>query len=445
MSRNIYIRTFGCPLNKFDSLRIEGSLRYIGLKIVDNISESDLIIVNSCGVKKQTEDKVIDYLKHIKSRYPEKKILLAGCLPKINPTRINREKLCDAKFGPTEIGDLVRYVAKIYGVGIKPLIREADIHDHIPLKNSITYPLGVSSGCLDKCSFCGTRNARGTVKSLDIDTVKKIVAKLVRRGYKEILLTSTDLGAYGFDLKPRRNMIDLLREIASLEGDFIVRIGMANPRWIYKWLDEIIEILQTTHKFYHFLHIPVQTGSDRLLEIMNRGHGTMEYIESVKRLRKELGNRFTIATDIIVGHPGESEADFEQTLDLLKESRPDYVNISKFFPRPNTPAKYMKQLPTQVIKERSREVSRLTDEIMLDRNRLWEDWTGHVLVNEYGKNGTMMARNYAYKIFVLDSRVRLGDIVKVKFKYAHPTWIEADIVEVSYGDGGLRGFYPHIH
>lgn len=444
-SMNIYIRTFGCPLNKFDSLKIEGSLRYLGLNITNEIEKSDVIIVNSCGVKKQTEDRVIDYLRTLRRKYPSKKIILAGCLPKINPHRINKEKLCDANFGPTEIGDLINCVSRLAKIDTPPNVDKIELLEHVPRLNSITYPLGVSSGCLDKCSFCGTKNARGIVKSLELDKIEKLVKRLVYRGYKEIFLTSTDLGAYGFDLKPRRNMIDLLKMIDKIEGDFIVRIGMANPRWIYRWIDDLVEIFQTSRKFYHFLHIPVQSGSDELLKKMRRGHGTMEYLESVKILRKELGERFTISTDIIVGHPGEEEKDFELTLELLEESEPDFVNISKFFPRPNTPAKFMKQVPTKIIKERSREVSRLTDRIMLKRNLLWNDWIGPILINEYGKNGSFMGRNYAYKIFVVKGRYKLGDVVKVKFKKAHSTWIEGDIAGPVYGDVGLREFYLNVH
>lgn len=440
---NVYIKTFGCPLNKFDSIKIEGSLRYLGCQITNDASTSNIIIVNSCGVKKQTEDKVIDYLKLIKRRYPEKKILLAGCLPKINPQRINKEKICDKIFGPTEIGDLIKYISSIIELRKKLDIDDIRVHDYIPMKNSITYPLGVSSGCLDKCSFCGTRNARGIVKSMELEKIRKIIVKLIERGYKEILLTSTDLGAYGFDLKPRRNMIDLLRMISDIDRDFIVRVGMANPRWIYKWLDELIEIFKSSNKFYHFLHIPVQSGSDELLVKMNRGHGTMEYIESVKRMRREISPLFTISTDIIVGHPGETDKDFELTLDILKESMPDYVNISKFFPRPNTPAKMMKQISTKIIKERSREATKLTDKIMLERNLMWRGWRGPILVNEYGKGDTFMGRNYAYKIFVVKGNYKPGDIVNVRFKEAHSTWIEGDTDKVIYGNGGLKAFFPN--
>ncbi len=442
---NVYIKTFGCPLNKFDSLKIEGALRYLGIPITDTEIDSDIFIINSCGVKKQTEDKVIDYLRNLKRKYPNKKIILTGCLPKINPYRIKKEKICDVDFGPTQLGDLIKYITDQYGILRDIDLDTTSIFDYIPTSNTITYPLGVSSGCLDKCSFCGTKNARGYVKSIPLDKVEELIKKIVKRGYKEILLTSTDLGAYGYDLRPRKNFIHLLRKINEIEGKFIVRIGMANPRWIYKWLDELIEIFSTSNKFYHFLHIPVQSGSDELLKKMNRGHGTEEYIESVKRLREEIGIHFSISTDIIVGYPGETDSDFQKTLDIIEESMPDYVNISKFFPRPNTPAKNMKQIPTNVIKERSRELSKLTDNIMLRRNLLWKNWIGPILINEYGKNGSFMGRNYAYKIFVVRGNVDIGDIVQVKYVEAHSTWIKGDIVETVYGDGGLLESYLNVY
>ena len=422
----IYIKTFGCPLNKFESLVMEYYLRKYGYYIVDSPDGSDVIIVNSCGVKKQTEDRIIDYMKRLNRRFSGKKIVLGGCLPLINRERLIRETRFDYMVGPSIGYKIVEVVDSLVGIDRdNMLFNETVFPNELYLGESqITVPVGVSSGCLDRCSFCGTWFARGVVKSVPLDQLECLIKFLVRRGVKEIYLTSSDMGAYGYDLKPRKNMIDLLRMIADIDGDFIVRIGMANPRWIYRWLDDLIELFLSSGRFYYFLHIPVQTGSDRVLEIMNRGHTVEEYLESVRRLRREVDHHFSISTDIIVGHPGEKEIDFELTLDVIRESEPDFVNISKFFPRPNTLAKYMKMLPTDVIKRRSVELSKFVDHILLKRNRMWIGWRGPVLVNEKGKNGTFMARNYAYKIVVLRDG-ELGSIEWVEIVDAKTTWLKA--------------------
>ncbi len=445
MRMRIYIKTFGCPLNKFDALVMEHYLRESGYSIVDKLDESDVVIVNTCGVKKQTEDRIIDYLKILNKRFSDKKLVLSGCLPLINRERITREIRYDHITGPSVGSGIVEVVDSLVGVSRDISIGDSSLipHDLHIFNTPITMPVGVSSGCLDKCSFCGTWFARGVVKSVPLEDLECLVKSLVRRGVKEIHLTSSDLGAYGYDLRPRRNMIELLKAIARIEGSFIVRIGMANPRWVYKWLDELIELFLSTDRFYYFLHIPVQTGSEDLLKIMNRSHGVNEYLESIYRLRSEVDERFSISTDIIVGHPGEREQDFEMTLDLLRESQPDFVNISKFFPRPNTPAKYMKRVPTEIIKQRSVELSRFVDDILLQRNRMWIGWKGPALVNETGKDSTFMARNYAYKIIVLDN-ARLGEIRWVEVTDAKATWLKArSSLSTSSVESG-EAFFLHV-
>jgi MiaB-like tRNA modifying enzyme len=439
----VFIKTFGCPLNKFDEMVMSYYLISSGYTIVNSPGDSDVIIVNTCGVKKQTEDRIVDYVKYLNRRFESKPIVLSGCLPLINRDRLLSQLNFNIMTGPS-IGDKILLIMDILrnsSVSKKMMFYKegGGLPKELYLREGcVTVPIGVSTGCLDKCSFCGTRNARGIIKSMPIQHVVSLIRYFVRRGVKEIYLTSTDLGAYGFDLKPRRNMIDLLRCIMDIDGDFIVRIGMANPRWIYMWLDDLIEIFNSTNKFYYFLHIPVQSGSDRLLEIMRRGHGVEEYIESVKRLRREVDNLFSISTDIIVGHPGEEDPDFQATIDIIKESMPDYVNISKFFPRPNTPAKSMKQLPTDVIKRRSVELSRIVDKVLLERNKLWLGWEGVILINEYGKNGTYMGRNYAYKIVVVEGKYRLGEKLWVSIDDVDITWLRGKVIrDISLYERGL--------
>jgi MiaB-like tRNA modifying enzyme len=429
---SIYIRTFGCSLNRFDTDVIIYYLVREGFTIVKNPDEADIILVNSCGVKKQTEDRIISYLKKLNHVYGnDKKIVLAGCLPLVNYKRVTKETRVDAMIGPSpgrRIIDVMENVLK--GVYYESLDKSIDLY--IPTSlipyNEVTKPVGIASGCLDRCSFCGTWIARGVIKSRPMEDIVKVIRNYVQHGVKEIYLTSLDNGAYGYDLRPRKTIISLLKAIDNIEGEFIVRIGMMNPRWAYRYLDDLIDLFQRSRKFYYFLHIPVQSGSEKMLRIMNRSHGVGEYIECVRRLRREVDEKFTIMTDIIVGHPGETEEDFQATINLMKSSPPDYINISQFFPRPNTVSASMKKVPTHIVKRRSVELSRIMDDIMLRRNRLWLGWRGAILLNEYGKMGRLIGRNYAYRILAIEpNSIDLGDVVYVKVVQAYTTWLYGEL------------------
>jgi len=424
----IYIKTFGCPLNKFDTNVIEYYILNNGYVLSNYIDHSDVIIVNSCGVKKQTEDKVISYLRKIRNKYGKnKKLILAGCLPRINYKRVVNEVDVDAILGPSPGAKILKVIESVLGGEYYEDLSESFSNVVPPLNihsNEITKPVAISSGCIDNCSFCGTRLARGYIKSYPPDTILGLIKRYVKMGAKEIYLTSLDNGVYGFDLNPRINIINLLKLIDKIDGDFIVRIGMMNPRWAYKYLEDFIELFNNSQKFYHFLHIPVQSGSDKVLRIMNRGHGVEEYIEVIKRLRNEVDKKFTIMTDIIVGHPGEEDDDFVSTIELIKESQPDYVNISQFFPRPGTLAAEMKKVPTKIVKRRSTTLSGVVDSVMFKRNLLWSGWRGAVMINEYGKLSRLVGRNYAYKLFAIEPNgYRLGDVVYLRYVKAYTTWI----------------------
>ncbi len=423
----VYLETFGCTLNKFDSDVMEAYLVENGYELTEDISKSDIIVINTCGVKKQTEDKMVSYIRHLNSHYPDKRIILTGCLTLINKRRLVEECKFDALLGPSAGKRIIDAVESVLNGEFYENLDSDGPDSSVRILGGVSKPIGVSTGCLDNCAFCGTRNARGLVKSMAPEKVVELARKYIESGVKEILLTSTDMGAYGFDLRPRVPLPRLLKMLDELKGDFIIRIGMMNPRWAYMYLDELIEILSESRHFYRFLHIPVQTGSSRLLKIMDRGHGVDEYLEVVKRVRKEIGEEFSIMTDIIVGHPGERDDDFALTLEVLEESKPDFVNISQFFPRPGTKAALMKKVDTRIVKSRSREVSKLCDEILYARNLMWRGWKGPILINDFGR-GRFLGRNYAYKIVAVDGNIGLGSWVNVEILRAYTTWLYGEVL-----------------
>ena len=241
----------------------------------------------------------------------------------------------------------------------------------------------------------------------------------ISEGCREIWLSSTDNGCYGFDIGT--NIIELLRKCELIPGDFRIRIGMMNPMHLKSLKARLIQLLEESNRIYRFLHIPVQSGSERILRSMKRGHTVKMYKDIVKSFRDRFPDT-TVGTDIIVGFPGENEKDFEDTLDLILESKPDIVNCSRYAARPGTSATLLKgRLTTEVAKDRSARIHEVTTKISLERNVRWIGWTGSIIIDEVSQN-FIQGRNYAYKpIFIKKegSRIgspKLGDRIMVRVK-----------------------------
>jgi MiaB/RimO family radical SAM methylthiotransferase len=248
----------------------------------------------------------------------------------------------------------------------------------------------------------------------------KEVKKAVLEGCKEIWLTSLDSGCYGFDFGS--NLAKLLEEICKIEGKFFIRVGMMNPLHAKKILDELIKAYEN-EKIFKFLHLPLQSGSNRILSLMRRGYSSEDFLEIVERFRKAFP-QLSLSTDLIVGFPSETEEDFELTLKLIEKVRPSVVNISKFGARPGTEAKKMKELDAKTINERSFWLSKIVKEISLKENEKWIGWKGEVLVDEIGKRNSFVGRNFAYKPIVLKSEEKIfGNFVEVEVKDARENFL----------------------
>ena len=205
------------------------------------------------------------------------------------------------------------------------------------------------SCCLGDCSFCITKLAKGNLQSFPKEDIINEIKKRIEEGYKRINLTSTDNGCYGLDINT--SLVSLLKNITEIPGDFKIRIGMINPNYAKLYLNDLIKIYKSD-KIIKFLHIPVQSGSNKILKDMNRKYKVQDFINVVSKFRKNILG-INISTDIIVGYPTESEEDFEETLNLVKKIKPEVLNISKFTSRPGTKASRLKQLKTEEIKRRS--------------------------------------------------------------------------------------------
>ena len=341
---NIFIRTFGCEFNRADSEVIAGLLAQAGFKLVDTVKKSDIVIINSCGVKSPTQNKVLSYIKRIPKI---KKVVVGGCLPKMINVKFYASNV-DLIFDTNSITKIVDMLKKNESI----LSDEKEYRINKPvvrIKKDIAI-IPISQGCLGApCTYCAVKNARGDLKSYKKDDILKQVKKAVKEGCKKIRLTAQDTGCWGIDFGQK--LPDLLKSVINVKGEFEVRLGMSNPSYILKYLDDLIAIYKHP-KMKKFLHIPVQSGSNNVLKDMKRRYSVEDFKKIVKRFRKEI-HGISIATDIIVGFPTESPDDFKKTFNLIKRIKPEVLNVSRFSIRPNTVSANLKQLPIQEMRRRS--------------------------------------------------------------------------------------------
>jgi threonylcarbamoyladenosine tRNA methylthiotransferase CDKAL1 len=430
MDKQVFIKNFGCSSNTADGEVLAGCLAKAGFQIVQSELEADLIIYNTCAVKGPTENRIIDALKHAPKN---KKIIIAGCLPKISFERLCSEAYFDGAVGPAVGAEIVDVVKRVLAGETVIDLESAKEKPLLSLprqkSNPVVSIVPVNFGCLGSCTYCCVIFARGHLRSYSIREVVERVRSDYAAGAKEFWITSQDTAAYGRDLGA--DLAELLTAIGCLPGDFRVRIGMMTPNLITEMQTRLITAFDNP-KIFKFLHLPVQSGDDSVLQYMRRFYTAAEFKEIVKTFRTEFP-QLTLATDVIVGFPGETEEAFENTLRLLEEVKPDVTNVSKFFARPKTIAARMKEglVGKEETKRRSTVAAELAKRLSAERNQRWVGWSGEVLVDEKGKvEGSWVGRNFAYKPIVVKSTDNLlGKTLQVKVVDALGTYLKGEITE----------------
>ncbi|MBU3904818.1 MAG: tRNA (N(6)-L-threonylcarbamoyladenosine(37)-C(2))-methylthiotransferase [Nanoarchaeota archaeon] len=420
---NIYIHTFGCSANQALSEMMAGLLQKSGYEIVNNINNSDLIIVSGCWVKGTTEQRLLYYLKDVQEKYPNKKLIISGCAPEVGYRKLTDIAPDVSLVSAHHIKKIAQAVKKtLEGKRIELLGESNEIELCLPRirKNPVIGITVISSGYNGNCTYCATKIAKGSLYSYPKTKIINEITLSLKEGCKEIWITSQDTGAFGIDKYNESRLPQLLNEISRIPGNFITRVGMMNPNNISPILSELIEAFNSK-KIYKFIHIPVQSGNNEILKKMNRFYTIKEYEEIVKSFRDAF--RCTVWTDIIVGYPGETDEQFKDSLNMIKRLEPDWVNISRFAKREGTPAAKLKQLDTEEMKRRTNTITNLVNNIALKRNEKWKDWIGEILITEKGKkDGQWIGRNFAYKpILINKSGNLLGKKFKVKIINATPS------------------------
>ncbi len=403
-----YIETYGCTANKSDSQRIKTILLQNDYEIADKVDNSDIVLVNTCTVIDRTERRMIKRLRELK----KEKVIVAGCLPAAQPDLV--ANLAWKMITPRSLPSL----AIILG---GQALAKHEIR--VPLEG-VTGAVSISDGCVGQCSYCIVKQARGDLESYPPGAIIDSVKRLVEEGAKEILITSQDTAAYGLDSGV--SLPDLLNSITEIDGDFCIRVGMMNPHTTIKILNDLVDSFDDP-KVFKFLHLPVQSGSDRILKSMNRGHSISDYVQIVDAFRERFPN-LTLSTDFIVGYPSETAEDFERTILLLEKTKPLKVNITRFSPRPNTPAANMPDILERVKKERSRALTKAYHEIASELHRSLVGLLTEVIVTEKGKKGSVIARDPSYRNIVIQKNLKLGERHPVRIVDARTNYLVGELV-----------------
>ena len=395
---SFWIEGYGCSASFADMEMIAGQLIDSGFVISNNPNRASINLIVTCSVKETTEHRMIHRIKSLSKN--NKPLIVAGCLPSADQKLVQKINPKASLMSPNSINKTMEIVKSTLN-GHKTIHLQNSGLEKINLPkfriNPVISIVEIASGCLSECSFCQTKLAKGNLQSYRIGNIINQVKCDLSTGSREIWLTSTDNGCYGKDIGT--NLVELLKKIDEIEEDFKIRVGMMNPMYLKEMIKDLIDIYSRSDKIFKFIHIPVQSGSDKVLGKMKRGHTAKTFRDIVKQFREKIPD-MTIATDIITGYPEETDEDFELTLKMIKETEPDIVNSSRFSSRPGTLASKSKVIGREIMAQRSEKLHRIIKNIAKKRNSRWLNWRGDVIIDEMDSE-KIKGRNQYYKSVII--------------------------------------------
>ncbi|MEM2878271.1 MAG: tRNA (N(6)-L-threonylcarbamoyladenosine(37)-C(2))-methylthiotransferase [Candidatus Hadarchaeales archaeon] len=419
----IYCETYGCTANRGDSEIMMGLLRSSDHELAESLETADLVLLNTCAVKGATYRKMLRRIAYL-VRARGFRVVVAGCLPLIDFSSVKALGVQGAV--SCRSLDLVSRVVERVGRGENGvyLVTARDLEKPCMPKlreGKISAVVSIAEGCVSKCAYCSVRLARGRIRSFSPESIVGEVKSAVRSGYREILLTAQDTAAYGADTGT--TLPSLLRRITEIDGNFIVRVGMMNPRNTSRIVSDLIDVYES-EKIYKFIHLPVQSGDDDLLELMKRGYRAEDYVRTVEKFREKFPDIY-LATDIIVGFPGEGDGEFRNTLEIIERTKPDKVNISRFSPMPGTEAAILPAPNWKDVAERSRRLTSLCHRIGLEINRRYIGTEQMGLATAPGRKGGVTIRLHNYKPAIAKDAT-LGTWSRFRITGATATYLSAE-------------------
>ena len=438
LGKTFYLKTYGCQMNEHDSENIEALLTFLGFSKVDNYTDADLVLLNTCSIRENAHNKAFGMLGRLKHLKQEKKDLIVGlCGCMAQEASVVDEIMKDYKwvnfvFGTHNMYQLPEIIDKALEENkqqIEVFSREGDLIEGLPVLRVNDYKayVNIIYGCDKFCTYCIVPYTRGRERSRLKEDVLEEVQALVRDGYKEVTLLGQNVNAYGKDIYDNYTMANLLEDVAKT-GISRIRFTTSHP---WDFTDSMIEVIAKYPNIMPSVHLPVQSGSSRVLKLMGRRYTRESYLELFHKIKDTVPN-VTISTDIIVGFPGESEEDFKETLSLVEECKYDNAFTFIFSKREGTPAcKLADPTPESEKEERLQRLNEIVNHYFLENNKKLVGSSLEVLVEGISEKKNMY---YGYSDtnklinFSSDKDIKAGDLVKVKITSAKTWSLDGEVV-----------------
>lgn len=432
--KKLYIETLGCQMNKSDSERIAGILSHFGYVETEVEKDADLLIINTCSIRQLSADKAYSKLgvwgKWKKSR-PELKIAICGCVAQQDKEKVRvRAPYVDLVFGTHNIYQLPELIKKIENnekvcaITNNPVVCNQNDFKILRKQDSVNAWIPIIEGCNNFCTYCVVPFTRGRERSRHPEEIIQEAKNIIKEGFKEITLLGQNVDSYGKDLKDKNiTLANLLRDLNKLDGEFRIRFVTSYPSDI---TDDLINAVDECDKVCKYFHIPMQSGNSHILAEMNRHYSKEQYYEIVSKIRKRFPD-VVITSDFIAGFPGETEQEFQDTLDAIDELELDYSNTAAYSPRVFTKAGKMvdKFIPEDVKYERLERLNEKNREVCLKSNKKFVGKVLNVLVEgKTEKDGVIVLNSRAGNnkiVHFVDDTKNIGDFVNVKITKAQ-TW-----------------------
>ena len=402
---SIWFEGYGCTANQGETIEMRDHANELGHELALNSDTAETVVLGTCTVIESTQNKMERRISELMDQ--GKNVIVSGCMATADSKVLN-SKFPDAPLvSPGDIEGLGDLIGR---GGCKPEKQESPLSTILP----------ISSGCLGRCTYCATLRARGRVTSRSINDIFFKAQYAIDCGSKELLLTSQDNGAFGADSDTSLEL--LLNELSHLDGDFRLRVGMLNPMLVSSRSESMAKAWGDS-RTYKFLHLPIQSGSQKILDSMVRDHSLEDFWEVVDTFRSYYPEMMII-TDVITGFPGENEEDHQATVDLLKRLLPDLVNITRFSPRQGTPAAKLKRLNGKIVKDRSRQLTSLRQDLGAKSFKRFVGRKTSVLSIENQRPGSTLCRDENYRPIIVKEELPLGQLYNVeivKSDYAYLT------------------------
>ena len=426
--------TYGCQMNESDTERINGQLEELGYQPAEKMDDADIIIMNTCSIRQNAEEKVygkIGEIKKLKEKNPRLLLGIAGCMAQENKGKlIERMPIIDFVIGPYHIHDLKDIISNENAKGSHVVKTERNPHsvsDYSDLKavrkSHIFAWIPIMQGCNKFCTYCIVPYTRGRELSRPVEAICKEIQELANEGYKEVTLLGQNVNSYGLDFRNGTDFGTLIRAIDKIDGIERVRYMTSHPR---DMTYDMVDAMAASPKVVRHMHLPVQHGSTEMLKAMNRGYTIERFKELVAYVREKMPD-IAITTDLITGFPGETEEMHQETVKLLKEIRFDSCYTFIYSPRKGTPAARMEnQIDDETKHRRLQELMDVENEISLELNKEMEGKTYTVIVegpskqdetNWFGRTSTNKMILFPYK-----EGLKVGDTVEAKVETAQ-TWV----------------------